>query len=125
MKYAYGVNGHNFDSEIFDSVEEALEEAKRDYPDEDYVFIGEAEPYVSHIRTETILDDLVEAAADDGFDDYTDDYLTGLTGAQISELDAALNDAFKKWEEKHNLQPSFYSVENTKRYSLRRGQYHA
>ncbi|MGM9519766.1 MAG: hypothetical protein ACI3WS_03725 [Phascolarctobacterium sp.] len=124
-KFSYSFDGERYEG-WFDSIEEALNEAReevKDYPEgaED-VYIGrvyEYEPYVDAVRVIELVqyDAMVEA------DDAARFYLDNVKKEDWQKLEEMLTETFNKWAAETGNEPNFFTVEDVQEYSLEEMQW--
>lgn len=120
MAYAYSFNGEDFGNSGYDSIEEALKDAKKDangFNDKPrWCFIGEQVEFQPKIDADTIIEQLQGSA--DEFSEYADDYLEDVSDKERKELEESLQKVFDEWEERTGNKATFFQIENSKMYSL-------
>ena len=98
----------------FNTKEEALEEgnAEAKLYKCDKFFIGQAKKVeLPTICATSLLEKLNESTYEE-FGEIAEDYLWGIDGGEVSELEAELNRVFGEWATKHGLRPTFFTIEN-------------
>lgn len=114
--YSYSFDEENYTGE-FDSIDEAIEEARDEADGRDFVYVGKAvrpDP-LNFIDGQEVIERIAEA------DEFCTEWGQGWPEAnteQIAELTEAFHAAFKAWMDKHNLHPTFWNVENAQKYNL-------
>ena len=123
-KYVYSFSDDCFQSDFFDTPEEALAEAREIEKEslapekKEAVYIGVVgEKWKPTIDGESIIDMLRDEAYEEG-GEYAEDYLKDVSEAQRDELTEVLTNAFNKWAAKYGYKPNFYPIENVKEYKL-------
>ncbi len=121
-KYVYSFSDDCFESEEYDTAEEALAAARFEEEDAPYpkghkaVYIGVVgEKWKPEIDGESIIDMLRENAYSDCNEE---DYLDNVTDEQTNELTEELTAAFERWAKKNGHEVDFFLVENVKEYKL-------
>jgi hypothetical protein len=120
MAYAYSFDGWDFSNCGYDSIEEALKDAKKDAASRDdkptHCFIGEQVEFQPKIDADTIIEQLQGSA--DEFSEYADDYLEDVSDKERKELEESLQKVFDEWEGRTGNRATFFQVEGSKKYSL-------
>lgn len=116
-EYAYSIDKNDNYERGFNSIAEAINAAKKDDPDAEYVWVGEVEPYVPAIDADDIIERLQENAMEEN--EYADDYLDDVLGAEVEELNKSLNEVLAAWLKKHGHEPTFFGIVNEHKYYLR------
>jgi hypothetical protein len=111
-KYSYSATEDNYTGE-FDSREEALEEAKAEYPDARFFWTGRNVPVdpLRYVHADWLIEHIIN------YEDFCIEQAEGwpdCTDEQKSELTAALKQVFSDWMDKHNLRPTFWLVEDVR-----------
>lgn len=124
-KYAYSFNNERYYGE-FDTIEEALGEAKGDnYGCEDVykVYIGEVvHDYYPRIDTDHLLEEL-NYDAYDKCGEWAEDYLEDVTKEDFIELDDKLNAVFYEWLKTKGYEPGFFSIPHYEVYRYENGKF--
>ena len=113
-KYTYSFDGEFFYDE-FDSIDEAIDQAKEDYDEEEplkEVYVGEAVPFVAHIFADDVIEQIISNAYNEVNGECVGDYLNDVPEAAVNELEKDLNEVYEKWEKKHGMEPEFSKVIN-------------
>lgn len=99
-------------NEIFDSVEECIEDAKEsgEVKDGDMIYIGEAIPYEFEVSAEDVLIRLEEDA-----NWAAGDWPWYERGEKLDDLSVALTECVKSWIKENNNLPTFYTIEDIKK----------
>ena len=107
--YCYSWNGEDYSNGLFDTEEEAIEDARSSDPDAEEVWIGTAtEPTLTwNSNEEEIIESIHENLADE-----CGDYAESFEISTEDELDLAtmIDETVKKWIDKHKIKPSCYTV---------------
>lgn len=122
-KYTYSFDGEFFYDE-FDSIDEAIDQAKEDYDEEEplkEVYVGEAVPFVAHIFADDVIEQIISNACNEVNSECVGDYLNDVPKDSIKELENGLNEVYEKWEKKYGMEPGFSRVINVKRYEIKDG----
>lgn len=128
MIYSWSFDGDAelWNNGIFDTVAECIADAKETnhLNDNQYdcVYICEAKMFEMLFHAESLL----EYASEQAFDlcgDASCGWLDNIYDNENAkhELEDGVNDLFKKWCKKHNEAPSFFAVDNIKKYELKWG----
>ena len=123
-EYCYSWDDECFDSGTFDTIEDALSDAIQyaDDGDEGWrtdVYVAEAVPFKNsdfYPDESLILEHMCESAWDnigESADDYPD-----VSKESRDDLGLQLTAMLDSWCIKHNVNPGFYRVRNSKLYSL-------
>ena len=124
-KFCYSFNEEIYEGE-FNSSEEALKEAVKDAENREKFGDGYGEVFIAESVPKNILDyfdaeeliQLLQEKADEDVGDVAEGwfpiYPLNLEKEVLDDLNKAIND----WATKHNLQPSFYGVENIQKHSI-------
>lgn len=118
--FSFDENEGFYDSDIYDSIDECIEEAKQTFgylnAGLEYVYIGEYTQYDAKIDVQGALEQIGECV----YNEYEDveEYLYDVEEEQVRELDIEINNIFKKWLKRHSFEPNFGSVENIRRYKI-------
>ena len=122
MKYTweYSENEEYWTKDVFDSVEDCIEDAKENYdikPGETIV-IGEPfywEPYVSSINIlESLEENAYEEVGEVAENWYAYDYKSEEGRKSLDELSDKLTEIVKQWLKDNGTYPDFYKIENVK-----------
>lgn len=128
QQWCYSFNDTDFSSGVFGSKEAALEEAKLEAIElnneegeskKRFIYLAKCKPAMnSHMFPDAdIIIDHMTSQADDIGGVHSDDY-PDVSKEQEEELTDKLHELLSKWCEKHNIQPSFYTVLESKKYDL-------
>ena len=118
-KWCYSTDKENYTG-IFDTKEEAIKEGKIDAIDRDkkHFYIAKAiKDFTPCIDTDFIIELIQEDAYNNG-GEWAEDYLDDISKEQLAELDKKLNDVLSDWLNKHNLKPTWFTVEDVEEISL-------
>lgn len=115
-KYSYSSTEDNFTGE-FDSREEAIEEAKGEYPDAKHLYTGRNVPVdpLRYVHADWLIEHIIN------HDDFCIEQAEGWPGStkeQEKELTAALREAFASWMTRHKLEPAFWLVEDVEKHEV-------
>ena len=139
-KWAYSFDGLHFDSDVYDSRDQAIAAARKARDDEvaarandggslriyldidvDGVFVvGQVIEYQPYIDGDSILESLSQQAYDEA-DEYSDGYLEGphwdadkaskeLWKKQVDDLSERLTAVFKEWAKETKNEPHFFLI---------------
>ena len=117
IKYCFSTDGEEFGGE-FDTVEEALEEARQPYQDAGpVVYVGENEPFKPSIDGTEIIES-IQQQADDAVGESAEIYLENVQLGDIEKLGDMLTDTFNKWAKETGNEPNIFTAVNVKGYVL-------
>ena len=112
----YSTNGEEFNYDFEEAVERAFDEFDVKVGDTITIYSGEkvqkkASDFVTYIS---------EAMSEGAYEELPEwcDTWPDSTKEQDSELEAAMRKLVDEWADKHNLQPTFYGVTNTRELNL-------
>ena len=123
-EYSWSWNDEDFNNGTFSCIEDAIRDAQ-DYADDgdsgwrDIVYVAEAERAKNEQFFPSagwVIEHMQEMAWGD-FGDLADDYAEASLPARL-ELDVMLTETLNSWCKKHNIEPSFYRVTNSKVHQL-------
>jgi hypothetical protein len=121
MAYAYSFNGEDFGNCEYDSIEEALKDAKKDAASREdkprWCFIGEQVEFKPQIDVDMIIDQLKDSADDFAYE-YADDYLVGVSDEARKKLEKSMQKVFEEWAEKTGNKAGFFKIEDSRKYYL-------
>lgn len=125
-QYSYSLDGEQYYG-IFDSVEEALEEARAEateYPagEIDSIYIGEVCSFEPGVDAFSVIESIQNDAYDEA-GELAYDYLEDISDENLSKLQDMLTEVFKKWARETHNEPNFSIIGETKIYSLGAGEY--
>lgn len=126
-EYAWSLDGEDYNHGIFDTIEEAIEEAKLhnwDADDEDrvkYAFISEVEN-TEYEGWKIDSDDIIQEMWKNAYDENenAESWLEDITKEQTAELTDKINETIQNWLIKHSLSFFYYELTNIKKYDLER-----
>ena len=117
--------GWSTDGELFrgeaTSREEALAEAKREYPNAKHLWTAAQRPLDIRILASGFAERVMESITDniaDEVGDLADGLFESVTEEQETELDEALAAVISDWVERHGLQPQFYGVSDVEEHRV-------
>lgn len=116
-KWCYGFNEEEFQG-VFDTREEAINEAKDYIDDESTVFLGRIKEVDVRLPAWILLDKLGEIVYDQT-GDYAAGYLSDVKQEHEDELDKELNKVLLSWMKKHGYEPWFYSVDDVEEVEVK------
>lgn len=101
---------------LFDTKEEAIEEAKSELKYYDYsdgtIRIGECKEVLNYgIDVDSVLEDISESVYSE-VGEAAEDYLRYVNKNEKEELNDKLNEVFFEWQEKYGHKPEYYTIEN-------------
>lgn len=118
-KYVWSENEEMFNSEEFDTIEEALEDAKQyiDYPT--IVYIGKVKEVneLDIINASRIIDDVREAVYEQA-GEVSEDFLDKVTDEQEKMLKEKVEKVFYEWLKETKNIPSFFAVRDIKEFNV-------
>ncbi len=123
-EYSWSWDNSDFSNGTFDSVEDAISDAIDSSDDGDYwhmahVYVADVERVANEQffpSADSVIEHMQEMAWG-GFGDLADDYCNVTIEAR-SELDQLIDQILGEWCKKHNIEPSFYRVTNSKIHQL-------
>ena len=119
-KYTYTINEEIWTEEISSDKKVVIEMGRllASYNDVDKYFIGEVVEckIIDLTGSIDIIDDIQEAAYDDS--EYGEDYLNCLNKGERGDLEKMLGEMLTTWADKHNRQPSWFSIINIESYEV-------
>lgn len=117
-KYAFAVDGEEYFSGEYDSIEDAFEEGIQeaeedagDYDDEVVVYAGEILNFVPIVDADCVIEQILDSA-NEACCECIESYLTDVKREDIDMLQEMLTKTFNEWAEKTNNKPNFFIVEN-------------
>ena len=114
--YAFSFNGESFE-ESFSSIDETIDFVKEEYPDFDYVYIGEAIPFQPKIFGDFTIERIQEQAYDT-VGEVAEIYLEGVSDKDADLLGSMLTETFNKWAKITSNEPNIFEVINVKKYLI-------
>lgn len=122
-KVSYSLDGETY-GYAYGSVDEALEDAAAElkawipdfHQDGMKVYVGDCEFFRPWLFAVDTIESVICQADDEGFAEWSDDYLSDVTKEQSQELEERLNAVFLEWIEKHGLHANFYKVSSFREY---------
>lgn len=117
-KYCYSRDGEIYFGE-FDTEEEAIEEAKESYPDDEDVYIGTCtEPILRWVSHENqIIDSIIDNLSED-CGEFAENF--DVSEEQEIKLGKMIDETVKAWIEQENIKPNCYQVLDGHIVSLKR-----
>ncbi len=111
----YSFDGEHYESDGYDSEEEAIKEAYKENRTEDYGYevfwVGKAsEVATPNIDVIQLLEILAEDVYEDNHSDYALYYLDDVKKEHEKELEEQLNEVWYKWLEKYGYKPNWFVV---------------
>lgn len=109
-KWVYSLDGTDYQSALFDTKEQAIEDAKQAYKDEAVIWVGKAvEPELKwDIEGTDFIESIIENLEND-VGEWSECF--GYTAYEEHGLTEMINEAVKKWIEKYNIKPCCYNIE--------------
>jgi hypothetical protein len=121
MAYAYSFDGNDFSNSGYDSIKEALKDAKKDAASRDdkptHCFIGEQIEFKPEIDADMIFDQLKDKADEFSYE-YAEDYLVGVSDEEKKDLEKSIQKVFEEWEERTGNKATFFQIEDSKKYYI-------
>ncbi len=126
-KKAYSFDNENY-SGVCDTDREALDEALMDIESirrynpkqiPDTVYIGNCEFFEPSLAGSSwdIIEAVLQQVDDEGFEEWTDGYLSDIPIEQREELEEGLEKVFQEWIDKYNYHATFFIVTSYDVYS--------
>lgn len=103
----------------FSSVDEALEDARKNADGEESVYIWKQERLELCVSGEEVIEDMRCQIDEEGLDE---DYLECPEQSALDELSDMLTKAFQAWADKHGYEKSIAYGANAERYDLKTGR---
>ena len=118
-KYAWSTDYEGAFRGEFDTVEEALNNARKYNNWFNYVFIGEIvfPKYMPNLRGRWVIYRLQEDVVNE-FGEVAEEWLEDVTKEEEKDLSDMLSAAFTAWAKKYGHMPSFYKLVNIRHYLL-------
>lgn len=110
--YELDINRDIWRGGVFNSREEAIEEATKEalIDDIEKFKIGVIKDVPNFgVDVDTVIEDIQNAMYDE-IGEVAEDYLDDVSKGHLLELEEQLNEVFYKWQEKYNYKPTFYSI---------------
>lgn len=128
-KYAYSFDGETYINELFDSAEDAINDATKEIlcfckevPKGEVVIIGKVvNAFIPRIYGNDIIYNLQGYAYNDS--DRAEEYLEDVTDKELQELETDLNKVLAKWIKKYNYHPNWFEVTEEKKYKYINGKF--
>ena len=123
-EYSWSWNDEDFNNGTFSCIEDAIRDAQDSADDgdswwRDIVYVADAERAKNEQFFPSagwVIEHMQEMAWGD-FGDLADDYCNATIEAR-TELDQLIDQMLGEWCKKHNIEPSFYRVNNSKIHQL-------
>lgn len=100
--------------ELHDTKEDAIEEGKKLALEENATWFRLGKAKLTPVTEFGVdADSIIERVQDQAYSEvgeYAEDYLEGIPGEQVLELESKLNEVFFDWVVEHGYQPTFYSI---------------
>ena len=116
--YSFNEEGERAQSYFF-SIEEALEDARRNADEEEAVYIWKEEQLELCVRGEEVIEDMRRQMGEEGLDE---DYLECPEQSALDELSNMLTKIFQEWADKHGYVKSVTYGTDTGLYDLKTGR---
>lgn len=116
--YSFNEEGERAQS-YFSSIEEALEDARKNADEEETVYIWREEQFEFCVRGEEVIEDMRCQMGEEGLDE---DYLECPEQPALDELSDMLTKTFQKWAGKHGYEKSIAYGTDAKLYDLKTGR---
>lgn len=118
--YLYSFNEEGERAQFyFSSIEEALEDARRNADEEETVYIWKEEQLELCVRGEEIIEDMRRQMDEECLDE---DYLEYPEQSALDELSNMLTKTFQEWADKHGYEKSVTYGTDTGLYDLKTGR---
>ena len=120
MKYVWTFNEDDWEdcNEPVETVEECIKQAKETNKKGTVVFVGEATKIIPKLDVEKALEvEEQDILAYVGLDIYDWELYSGKE-EETEELEAEVNEVFKKWLIKYNHMPDFIHIINIKEFDI-------
>ena len=118
--YLYSFNEEGERAQFyFSSIEEALEDARRNGDEEETVYIWKEEQLELFVRGEEVIEDMRRQMGEEGLDE---DYLECPEQSALDELSNMLTKIFQEWADKHGYEKSVTYGTDTRLYDLKTGR---
>lgn len=97
------------------SIEDAVKDFAETYPAEEVPMIRVGNPYyyVPTVNAERVIEDVFYSDLDDEIAEWSEDYLLDVKQEHIDELQEELTAVFRKWEERHGYNNTYFVVFET------------
>ena len=115
--YSFNEEGERAQS-YFSSIEEALEDARRNADEEETVYIWKEEQFELCVRGEEVIEDMRRQMGEEGLDE---DYLECPEQSALDELSNMLTKIFQEWADKHGYEKSIAYGSAAELYDLKTG----
>lgn len=121
-KYSWNFDGNAeaWYNDSHDTIEECIEEARKDDDSYDTVYVGENIPFVPTVDAELLLDRISEEAYE-----FAGDVAENWRGydykkrEELDELSEELSEVVHAWMKKYGYYPAFWQVIDVKPYPLK------
>lgn len=104
---------------LISSIEEALEDARKNADEEETVYIWKEEQLELCVRGEEVIEDMRCQMDEEGLDE---DYLECPEQSALDELEDMLTKAFQEWADKYGYEKSVTYGTDTRLYDLKTGR---
>ena len=116
--YSFNEEGERAQS-YFSSIEEALEDARRNADEEETVYIWKEEQLELCVRGEEVIEDMRRQMDEECLDN---DYLEYPEQSALEELSSMLTKTFQEWADKHGYEKSIAYGTAAELYDLKTGR---
>lgn len=117
-KYCYSWDGENYNSALFDYVEDALKDAKQSSPGKEEVHIGAVvRPILRWISNEEEIINSMEGYLMEKCGEYGKDALD-ITDEMMIALGEMIDQIVEEWIDKYHIKPNCYTILDSRIYRL-------
>lgn len=117
-QYCYSWNGEDYGYGLFDSIEDAIKDAKQSWPERNAVYIGIAvEPGLRWFSNEEDIICSMEENLRDECGEYAENALD-ITDEMETVLGKMIDETIEKWINKYHIKPNCFTVINSQLYQL-------
>ena len=120
-QYCYSFDGEYYESDLFDSKEKAIEEAKKEAKKDEYkiLYLGIANKYKEDCSglAENVADILQERAIDE-CGEFAEDYMCIKDKKHLDILEEKLKKVILDFQKEFGYEPSFYKVSDVEVINL-------
>lgn len=113
-QYIWNENDEEYwNNDSFDTIEEALKDAKTNTNNIKGVYIGQVRNFVPRVKA----DDVIEQIQEDAYElvgDVSENYFSKVSKEHEEELNKTLTMVFNIWAEKYGYTPDFYYIDKIK-----------
>ncbi len=114
--WCYSFDNQNFRSEVFESEELAVQDAIKQGEDKDHVFVAPCKRAVNSqfYPDADLITEHMLVNAQDNYNEHADEYPDVSEDAE-KELTRELHKLLDRWCKKHQVEPTFYMVGESKK----------